>query len=299
VDTSQEKRRELARRMLEYYRGTPSYFEEVKAVAPERPSEEEMILFRALVRLRDPAQAEPRVLELGCGRCESAPKLMQMLGGGRYNAVEASPDAVAFARSHNPGFTIDAGDIAHLGFGDDSFDIVFMNYVLEHTCEPNLVLDEAVRVLRPGGLLGMIVPVCDLPWQTPQSLRHRIGDRMFLARHAAQLWRHILKLRYLPNYTAFPLVDEPLVLARPDLPFVPDDDQVYVATSLELTKHLKQRNCDIGFIEGRDITGYVRNGRRPIVDALRTIAFLGVRFSLLRWDWRSYTSTVLIVARKQ
>lgn len=285
--------------MMAYYRGTASYFDEVKAIAPERPSDEEMILFNALVRLRGSGDGNTRVLELGCGRAESAPRLMQMLGGGAYSAVEASPDAAAHARGANPAFEVEVGDIAHLDLGDNLFDVAFMNYVLEHTCEPNRVLDEAVRVLRPGGLLGMIVPVCDLPWLTPQSLRHRIQDRAFLVGHTFQLWRHLLKLRYVPGYAAFPLVDEPLVLSHPGQPFIADDDQVYVGTTLELTKYLKNKHCDIEFVEGRDISPYIQNGRRPIVDGLRQLAFLGLRCSLWRWDARSYTTTVIIVARKR
>src|SRR5262245_7463055 len=104
--------------MMAYYQGTASYFDEVKAVAPERPSDEEMILFNALVRLHGSSDGDARVLELGCGRCESAPRLMQMLGGGRYSAVEASPDAAAHARGVNPTFDIKVGDIGHLDLPD-------------------------------------------------------------------------------------------------------------------------------------------------------------------------------------
>jgi SAM-dependent methyltransferase len=284
--------------MLEYYRGTPSYHDEVKAVAPDRPSEEEMILFNALVRLHGPATAETRVLELGCGRCESAPKLMQMLGGGQYHAVEASADAAAFARNHYPGFNVEVGDISRLNYPDATFDIVFLNYVLEHTCEPNLVLDEGLRVLRPGGLLGMIVPVCDLPWLTPQSLRHRARNPLFLAPYALRLWAHFMRLRYSREYFGFPLVDEPFILSCPGQPFQPDDDQVYVGSTIEITKYLKHRGGNIAFCEGRDISTYIRNGRRPLVDFLRTLTFWGLRGSLSRWDPKAYTSTITVVARK-
>lgn len=43
-------------------------------------------------------------------------------------------------------------DATQLAFGDRSFDVVFSHSVLHHLPEPALALDEAVRVLRPGGV---------------------------------------------------------------------------------------------------------------------------------------------------
>lgn len=45
-----------------------------------------------------------------------------------------------------------------LPFPDGGFDIVYSQNVLEHTENPGMVLEEAVRVLRPGGILFVEVP---------------------------------------------------------------------------------------------------------------------------------------------
>lgn len=52
-----------------------------------------------------------------------------------------------------------------LPFPDASFDIVYSSNVLEHVRDPQATLSEAVRVLRPGGQLLIVVPNYGSWWE--------------------------------------------------------------------------------------------------------------------------------------
>jgi len=45
-----------------------------------------------------------------------------------------------------------------LPFDNDSFDVVYSSNVLEHTADPKAVLREAVRVVKPGGVIQIVCP---------------------------------------------------------------------------------------------------------------------------------------------
>ena len=53
----------------------------------------------------------------------------------------------------------------HLPFGDATFDLVVSFQVLEHTQIPEKVLQETVRVLKPGGYIHFVVPNYNSFWE--------------------------------------------------------------------------------------------------------------------------------------
>lgn len=70
--------------------------------------------------------------------------------------TEISPDMVKYAR-RTYGLRILAGDLLHLKI-QQSFDVVTLNNVLEHLYQPRQTLIKVHKLLKPHGLLVIVVP---------------------------------------------------------------------------------------------------------------------------------------------
>ena len=64
-------------------------------------------------------------------------------------------------------------DITNLPFDDQSYDVVFASHVLEHVRDDEVAVGEIRRILRPGGLAVLPVPiVCETTIEYPQPNPH-------------------------------------------------------------------------------------------------------------------------------
>lgn len=54
---------------------------------------------------------------------------------------------------------VNDGDVCHLHFKDDSFDLVLCNHVLEHVKDDSKAISEIFRVTKPGGKAILMVPI--------------------------------------------------------------------------------------------------------------------------------------------
>ena len=60
-------------------------------------------------------------------------------------------------------------DLTSLSFSDNSFDIIICNHVLEHIVNEKQALNEIYRVLKPGGLAILQVPIASELMQTIEN----------------------------------------------------------------------------------------------------------------------------------
>src|SRR5262245_22642468 len=122
----------------------------------------------AQVRLRRrflrfvPVRAGTRVLEVGCGSGVVLRDLAPLAGPkGHVVGVDTSQAMLDAARQlcrpvkRCPRLELHHGDGAHLPFPPGQFDVTLGITVILHVPEPAAVVEEMVRVTRPGGRVGL------------------------------------------------------------------------------------------------------------------------------------------------
>lgn len=98
------------------------------------------------------ASAGMRLLHVGCGH--DLNKITQQYAD-RCTVIGVDPDPEAIKCYPSEGWHADAGS---LPFQNNTFDLVFSEYVLEHLSDPGLVFSEVARVLRDGGRFVSLAP---------------------------------------------------------------------------------------------------------------------------------------------
>jgi SAM-dependent methyltransferase len=94
---------------------------------------------------------DERILDIGCGPGTHYAALMEMWPDVRYIGIDASRGMLDAHPA--PASTLFLGDIQHLPFAEDSFDIVMANHMLYHVADLSQALASARHVLHPAGML--------------------------------------------------------------------------------------------------------------------------------------------------
>jgi SAM-dependent methyltransferase len=101
-----------------------------------------------------------RVLDCGCGPGSVTVGLAEAVAPGEVVGIDIEPAQVdrAGAVAAERGVTnvrFETASVYELPYSDASFDAVFAQTLLEHLGEPMRALREMMRVLKPGGVVGI------------------------------------------------------------------------------------------------------------------------------------------------
>lgn len=126
---------------------------------------------RANVRLQDQADAlvdllhsdthypeRSLVLEAGCGVGAQTVTLVRNSPRARFVSIDISPDSLAAAQRkvQSANVLFQQADVYQLPFARESFDHVFVCFLLEHLARPLDALEKLKQVLKPGGSITVI-----------------------------------------------------------------------------------------------------------------------------------------------
>jgi SAM-dependent methyltransferase len=102
----------------------------------------------------------PSLLEVGCGSARTLHYLEKNLRAGACYALDLSPQAIRVAHAISPHFHAAVGSALCLPLPGESVDVSFSIGLIEHFSreQARQMMMEKVRVARPGGIVGVVVP---------------------------------------------------------------------------------------------------------------------------------------------
>jgi SAM-dependent methyltransferase len=141
-----------------------------------------------------------RALEVGSGLGLLACEVASVADDVQVVGVEKSPEQIA-AAARLPNVRYVQGDAHHLDFTDDTFDLVYARYLLEHVSDPEQVVMEMRRVVRPMGRVAVCendisllrldppCPTFEKTWVAFQQYQKSLGGDALIGRRLYRLFR--------------------------------------------------------------------------------------------------------------
>ena len=129
--------------------------------------------------LLDAAAVGPgtEVLDVACG--PGFVTAAAVARGATARGLDFSSAMLRVARDRHPGLAFDHGDAEAPPYGDAAFDAVISNFGIHHVPRPGLAIEQALRMLRPGGRIAFTIwaaPSENVPWGLVFEAIRQEGD---------------------------------------------------------------------------------------------------------------------------
>ncbi len=115
-------------------------------------------------------QAPPRsLIDVGCGTGEITARLGELFPQAELTGIDLEEPHLEKARARCPRARFEKGDALALRFGEAQFDLAVCRHLLQAVPDPRRVVEELVRVLKPGGRLHLIAEDYGMLWCSPTA----------------------------------------------------------------------------------------------------------------------------------
>ncbi|MDR2823984.1 MAG: methyltransferase domain-containing protein [Prevotellaceae bacterium] len=165
--------------MSNYIHGTGSE-EQVRLSSLNKMTNDSFISFLNL-------SGNEKIIDIGCGMGDLASQIAAGYNEISITGIEISDEQLNKIPQNIPNLRRIKGDASDIPFEDNSFDLAYMRYLLEHVANPERVIRESKRILKPDGRLYLqennilcmqFYPSCDLftsVWQKFSVLQEKLG----------------------------------------------------------------------------------------------------------------------------
>lgn len=161
-----------------------------------------------------PNKRRAKLLDIGCGTGDLMCNIFRRKPDWKIYGIDISTAMLRQARQKNKQLILRKGDVHHLPFPDNTFDIVTNTISFHHYENPLKALLEMYRVLKPGGVLLLLDSVKDpcfisiLPWYWDYTERKKCYTKHLFLREFKELFRktRFIRVDYKRKYRFWPVI---------------------------------------------------------------------------------------------
>jgi SAM-dependent methyltransferase len=203
------------------------------------------------------------IVELGCGNGRTFNYIQHLLPRGTYTGIEVDEGSIKRNQEKWPHQCWIQADAYSLPIQNESADLIFSMYVLEHLVYPKKALDLMFQKLKPGGTLALIFPDFTCTKRFPsqqlglsllQSAKQKIQQFRWLDA-LVSLYDSRIRLQSALHTIAnnpghFMVNTAPACLQKNNQQVWADYDAVYLTSKIEVAHWAKQMKADIHYPAG-------------------------------------------------